>query len=289
MAATAQVPREPAGGVITLPNCLVSLINSGEAQVPAKEAGALTRFAVVEGQEVREGDLLAQIDDSDAQAAARVAQFKLQQAQEEANSDVSVRYSTAASAVAKAEYEAAIAANAKMRGTVPQVELNKLLLTWKRADLEIEKAQMDLRISGLKAKVSDAEAGVAKENVIRRQIRSPLDGIVVELRGHQGEWVKPGDTVVHVVRLDKLRIEAFLNIKKIPQNDLLDKPIRVSVEGGREALPGKIVFVSPMIQAGGDYRIWADVDNRLDKTARGGQGNWLLKPGMTAEMTIQVR
>jgi multidrug efflux pump subunit AcrA (membrane-fusion protein) len=45
----------------SLTHCLVSLIE--DVQVPAREAGALTGVAVVEGEYVTQGHLLAQIDD----------------------------------------------------------------------------------------------------------------------------------------------------------------------------------------------------------------------------------
>lgn len=64
------------------------------------------------------------------------------------------------------------------------------------------------------------------------------------------------------------------------------RPVSVSVElaGGRhESLDGKVVFVSPMEEAGGRYRFWAEVENR--KVA----GQWLLSPGQMAEMTVLLK
>ncbi len=48
--------------------CMVSLEPiSGQSQVPAQEAGVLKDIKVREGQQVRTGDLLVQIDDAQAQ------------------------------------------------------------------------------------------------------------------------------------------------------------------------------------------------------------------------------
>ena len=48
-------------------------------------------------------------------------------------------------------------------------------------------------------------------------------------------------------------------------------------------LDGKIVFVSPLVQPGGEYLVWAEVENKQEN------GHWLLRPGLTATMTIQLK
>jgi hypothetical protein len=46
---------------------------------------------------------------------------------------------------------------------------------------------------------------------------------------------------------------------------------------------GQVVYISPIVQAGNKYRVRAEVENRFD------QGHPLLRPGMTATMTIGLR
>ena len=47
-------------------------------QVPAQEAGVLVKIPVREGQQVADGDLLAQIDDIMPQTQYNVADYKLE-------------------------------------------------------------------------------------------------------------------------------------------------------------------------------------------------------------------
>jgi multidrug resistance efflux pump len=111
------------------------------------------------------------------------------------------------------------------------------------------------------------------------------DGEVVEVFYRTGEWVEPGKTVFRVVRLDRLRIEGFVPFGDVHPDALVDRPVEVSVRFAgdrRESFSGKIQFVSPLVQPGGEYRIWAEVENRL----RGER--WLLKPGVEAEMRIAL-
>lgn len=268
---------------ITRQRCLVSVIN--EAQVPAKEAGVLSDIPVSEGREVAVGDLLARIDDTQAKMAFRAAQFNFQVAQEKASDDVNVRYSTAAAAVAEAEYLQAVEANKRVPGTVPQAELRRLLLTWRRTQLEIERSQMELRVAGLESKVKEAEVEAALENVRRREIASPLEGVVVEVYRHLGEWVEPGDPVMHVVQMNRLRVETFLDARQVAPSEVLGRAVVVEVElarGRRQKFQGRLVFADPRVQAGAEYRVWVEVDNRQEN------GFWLLRPGLEAEMTIRL-
>lgn len=65
--------------------------------------------------------------------------------------------------------------------------------------------------------------------------------------------------------------------------DVFGKPVKVVVEladGKLFVFDGEVTFVSPLIEAGSQYRIWAEVENRQE------HGQWLLRPGMQAEMTI---
>ena len=122
---------------------------------------------------VRAGEPLARIDDIEAQAAHRVADFKRKQADKEAKSDVTVRFAEASSAVARANYEAAQEANRRQKDTFSQTEMREKWLICVRSDLEIEKAKLDLELFGIKAQVAEAELGVAKENVERRTRFAP--------------------------------------------------------------------------------------------------------------------
>src|SRR5262245_32514172 len=63
-----------------------------EAEVPAQEAGVLTSVAVHEGQRVKKGELLAQIDDQVAQMAEKSAKLAYDVARAKATNDVDLRY-----------------------------------------------------------------------------------------------------------------------------------------------------------------------------------------------------
>ncbi len=269
---------------VALPNCLLAL--DEEAQIPAQEEGTLTKIAVREGQSVKAGDLLAQLDDSIPRSQYNVAYYKLKAAEREARDDVNIRYAQASAKVAEAEYLQAKEANEKVEGAVPLAEVRQRLLKWEEMKLSIEKAQKEIAVADLQMQVAKAELAANKTNLERRQLLAPLDAVVIELTRHEGEWAQKGEPVMRVVRMDRLRVEGFLNAKDFREADIQGRPVRVVVPlagGGRETFQGKIVYVKPLVEAGGEFLVRAEVQNRKENDT------WLLRPGVNAEMTIQLK
>ena len=266
---------------LTLNHCVVSLID--EAQIPTKKPGVVMRFQVAEGSVVKAGDLLAQIDDRESQIQAVVAQRQLDAAYKKAENDIDIRYARAAAEVAKAEVLSAQDANRKVPNTVPASEVRRLILARERAVLGIEQAEFQFAAARMETGIAEAQLDGAKLEISSRRVVSPLDGIVVRLHRHNGEWVDAGQPLCHIVGLDRMRVTGFVNIKDHEPSQMVGARTKVSVplaNGTKEDFEGVIGFASPIVQAGGDYRVWVDVQNRR-------LGNyWILRPGRAAEMTI---
>jgi multidrug efflux pump subunit AcrA (membrane-fusion protein) len=273
-----------AADTVTLPNCLLAL--DEEAQIPAQEAGVLQKILVREGQRVSEKELLAQIDDTIPRLQELVAGYKLDVARKQATDDIDRRFAEASAKVAWAEVQQAKESNQKVEHVVPAAEVRRRVLEHEKMVLSIEKAEKDLAVNALQAKVAQGELDAAKANMERRQLVAPLDAVVVELTSHVGEWVQVGQPVMRLVRMDRLRVEGFLNAKNFRPFEIQDRPVTVVVtlaHGQRETFPGKIVYVKPLIEAGGEFMVRAEVQNREEN------GAWVLSPGLNAEMTIQLK
>ena len=274
----AATPEEP-----VLSRCLVSIVE--EARVPAREAGVLVELSVKEGDTVRRGGAIARIDDSQPRFEKQKASAEHDQAIARAKSDVDVRYSVAAEKVAEAEVEKAVASNRRIPGSVTQVELARLQLNQKKSELQIEQAQLERQLSSLDARSKEVEVLAAENRINRRQIASPIDGMIVQVYPHLGEWMQPGDPLARVVRTDKLRVEGYVDSSKYEPSTVHNRPVTVSVmfaDEREESFKGRIVFVSPLVEPGGDFRVWAEVENRQAKDSV----EWLLRAGQTATMTI---
>lgn len=273
------------GAYAQLDYCVVTLVD--EAEISAREAGVLRSLEARHGALVDQGMKLAQIDDSDAQAAKRAAELEWEVARAEAENDVDVRAAQAAAEVAAAEVDESEWVNRKQPGAIPETQLRRQRLTRERARLQVEVARMDYRVAGLTADVRGAQVERAQLQIDRREVVSPIDGRVEQVYKHVGEWVNPGDPILRVVRLDRLRIEGFLKASEYSPDEIDGQPVVVTVtleRGRQERFTGKIEFVSEVVEASGEFRVWAEVDNRRTPGA-----HWLLRPGVEAQMSIQLK
>ncbi|MEQ8788534.1 MAG: HlyD family efflux transporter periplasmic adaptor subunit [Pirellulaceae bacterium] len=282
----ARIDRAASGppDVAHIPHCLVSLIEDRE--VPAEESGRLLQVFVQEGEMVQRDALLAQIDDRQPQLDKFAAEMNRDAALARASDDIEVKYAEASFDVADAELVQKEQINANSPGSIPVTEIRRLRLTRRRAELQIEKSKLDLRVAKMTADVEQAAVTAADNNIQRRKIPSPIGGMVVEIKHHTGEWVNAGDTVARVVRIDQLRVEGFLSVKEFDPAEVDGKLVTVEVElarGRREQFHGRIVFVNPLVLSGDKYRVRAEVENRLERN------HWLLQPGTAASMSIHLR
>ena len=254
-----------------------------QAEVPAQEQGVLTKFFIREGYEVKRDDPLAQIDDEQAKMSVQVQQAKLNAAEREASNDVNIRYAKAARNVADAELKSAKETIARVPGAVPATEIRKLELSVVQATLQIEQSTNQFEISKYQVDVSKAELDAAKLGVSRRVVKSPISGIIVEKYRNEGEWVKPGDPIVKVVYFEKLRVKTTFDINRIPMQQVMKHNATITVvQKPGKTFNGKVVFANPVIQSGGAYEVWIDVENVQEK-----DGFWALQPGMNAIVTIE--
>lgn len=257
---------------------LVTLIE--HVEVPARDVGQLQTIDVKEGQLVGEGDLIAQIEDKDAQLARNKARIEADIAREEAANDKKVRAAKKTSDVAASELARAKESVEKYRDAVPAAELDRLLLAADKAVIDIEQAEHELRAAGLALQLKENEHALAEHNIAKRKIVAPLAGMVVQVHKHAGEWVQPGDKVVRVVRLNRLRVEAFLTRQDVEAHgDLVGRAVNltVTIAGKPQDFSGKVVFVHPEINPlNGQVRVWAEVDNH----------DLRLRPGMQGTLTV---
>jgi multidrug resistance efflux pump len=256
-----------------------------DPQVAGQEAGVLVEINVKEGNLVKADERLGKIDDSQPIMQGRIAHAEHKAAEEKAKSTVDIEYATKASEVAYVEWEKSKQANVKQPGTVSFIELQRQKLTWERGKLEIKRAESEKVIAGLTADAKKVEIEAAVEAVRRRLITSPVDGMVVQVHVQKGEWVKPGDPVVHVVQLDKLKVEGSVELARFIPSQILDSPVTIeaTLQERKVKFDGRIVFVKPIVNTIGEYQIRAEVENRKEN------GGWLLFPGMYVDLTIHPR
>ena len=281
--------------VVVVENCNVALINN--VDVPAQEAGVLTKFHVREGSIVKALETLVQIDDADAKVRLKSAELEYSVAKKNAENDINVAAAKAAADVAEAEVNESKAVNEKVRGSIPDTQIRREELTKTRAELQVDVAKLEYDVAQLTSDVRLSQVAVVKLSVTRRLVKSPIDGVVERRYKEVGEWVQPGEAIMQVIRMDRLRIEGFVIATKVAPAAIVGRQVRVEVafqeigagkvaaKGDKDPLlrpfEGKVQFVSNQVQAGGEYKVWAEVKNRQTP-----DGHWVLRPGMVATMKI---
>ncbi|HSA54310.1 MAG TPA: efflux RND transporter periplasmic adaptor subunit [Gemmatimonadaceae bacterium] len=232
---------------------VASVTASGQVQprtkvdVAADISGRIVRLAVKEGQMVRRGDFLLQIDPEQYEAAvqrseAALSSAKAQEAQTRANFIQAQR-----------NYQR----NEEIRKSNPQLVSD--------VDLEQTKTQMEVQQALLEAathNVAQAEASVrdAKTSLAKTTILAPMSGRITRLVVEQGETAVPGtfnkdaatlltisdmavlETIVKVDETDVARIalgdSALVQIDAFPDTTFVGKVVEISHSSVRGAAAG---------------------------------------------------
>ncbi|MCA9205609.1 MAG: HlyD family efflux transporter periplasmic adaptor subunit [Pirellulaceae bacterium] len=271
------------GGNVVLSHCVISLID--DIQIPAEQAGVLVEIVAQENARVQPGDLLAKVDASDALLRKAAAEAELAAAKAKAENDIEIRNAIATAKVADAEYADSLDINRRSPNTIAATQLRREQLTAEREHLRIDVAKMQQAIDGYQVHVRKAELDAAMNEIERRQVDAPIAGEVVQLYRRAGEWVQPGDPIMRLVRMDRLRVEGFVDAANYSARDVQGARVTISVQlpgGSRRSFEGEITFVSPIVEANGEYRVWAEVENTMEDNF------WVLRPGKSAEMEIYV-
>jgi Ca-activated chloride channel family protein len=118
----------PAGEPVTYPDpAKWKELTQGRIKLHAPQQQASEKSAV----DVADLDMTEQLSDLDVHAPER------------AEDDLKIRYARAAADVAHAEYLKMLEANRKVKGAVPEVEINRLKLTWHKTKLEVARAEVE--------------------------------------------------------------------------------------------------------------------------------------------------
>ena len=148
------------------------------------------------------------------QPALERVKIELEVVRRNAENDVNIRFAKKSFEVARAELQRCIDSVRKSPRSVSDSETDRLRLLVEKGSLEIEQAQRDFASAASSRQVKENECKVALEKLDRHRISAPITGIVVRAYRSRGEWVKPGDPVVRILRLDRLRAEGFLEVSR---------------------------------------------------------------------------
>ena len=265
--------------------CLVDLVH--DIQLPATEAGVLVHLGVKEGDQVSSEQLVATIDDREAVQARSIAEYAKKAADALAEDEIEIKYSEAAAGVAFADLLSLREANQRSTKSVPEIDIKKAELEFKRAKFGIEKALKDQQMAALDAGTKNAELIAAQLGIDKRRILAPFDGEILEVLREQQEWVQPGDTIVRIAKLDTLKVDGWVYYDDCAPTEVNGREVTIEVTVADNQVveaTGRVVYVSPLAKGydRAKYRVRAEIENRREG------GHWLISPGLYVTMTIHL-
>ncbi len=246
-----------------------------EAEVPARRTGLLESIVVLEGQQVKGGQLLAELDSRAAVLENEQAQLEVAGAQAKATSQIHIQYAVKALEVAQAELQRSEESIRKFARSVSQSQLDVERLTVEKLTLERQQAEHEMELEGFALQLKQSLLKATQLNVEQHTIRAPFTGTVVLVRGRVGEWVELGAPLLRLVSVTRLRAEGFLPAE-VAHPKLVGRDVRfvaVSSEGAQKTFNGTLRFVSPeMDPVTRQVRVWAEIKNPVGHLRPGESG-----------------
>ncbi|ABF46411.1 efflux RND transporter periplasmic adaptor subunit [Deinococcus geothermalis] len=191
-----------------------------DSQVAAQTGGTVIRVLAQEGEHVRAGQVVVQLDDTQQRQALDNARLQLRQAQinldqtrtntSQATASLQAAVQAAEANLQKARQDAASAANLYALGGISQADLAAARSAQAQAESQLAQARNNLAQNGrggqgslalLQVQVETAQAGVrqAEENLARTQVRAPFAGVLASLAVDEGEFAAQGSPVFRLV------------------------------------------------------------------------------------------
>lgn len=237
-----------------------------QATMKMKVSGTIGPIHVEEGQRVKEGDLLLELQNQREKAMIQLAEARINKAKaslleaqvvlENSKKDLE-RKELMKEVISQKEYE-----NAK-----DKVLQSEAIFKSREAELKEAEAELELR----------------KAELENTQLKAPFHGVITEIAVKGGETVAALQTsICDVVQIDKLYVQVAVPIQYLP---FLEKGMKVGVRVEKDVFPslkrfvGEIYYVNPVV----------DPTNRRFKVkVLLGNPHPMVRPGMVAEVLFPM-
>jgi RND family efflux transporter MFP subunit len=268
-----------------------TVISIATAEIAARTAGTVLRVDVREGDSVRQGELLAQLDDQELLARKSAARAGVQQAEagiEEATRGLNMAQAQAT--IAKKTYDRYVFLR-DQKSVSPQ-EFDEVEAKHSAAQAGLELAQARLQQAKAGNAQAESEARAAQEVAGYASIRAPFEGRVVRRLIEPGTVVMPGMQLFVLEKAGEFQLEATL-----PAEVLIAKTNGQALRRGTtaemrlDALPGK-VFSGKVaeIEGGADpttHTVQARIDLPRDAAIQSGMfGRAIFQRGVRPAIAV---
>ncbi|MAG31144.1 MAG: efflux transporter periplasmic adaptor subunit [Deltaproteobacteria bacterium] len=208
-----------------------------QATVSSKITGKVLEVLIEEGMNVREGQVLARLDDANVRAAYRLSEAQLE----------AVRAELEETRVRRRE---AVRELARIRNLAARELVSPADLDAATANLE----SLDARLASQQVSVRVAQKGlaVARQSLDDTVIRAPFNGIVVAKNAQPGEMISPTSSggftrtgIGTIVDMTSLEIEVDVNEAYISRVSS-GQPVLATLDAWPDwKIPGRVIAIIP--------------------------------------------
>jgi HlyD family secretion protein len=251
-----------------------------KVQIGAQLTGIVVRRSVDEGDRVREGQLLLELDSAETRASLSQAQARLSQVKE-------VEQPSSRSALTQAESSLRLAQSIHDRneqlwkdGILPENQLDesrKALEVAKAARISAQ-AQSQSSASGSDLKLAQANVALAEAKLAQTRVIAPANGVVLTRGVELGDQVQPGRLLFTLALDEPLKILIQPDERNLSQLETGQEALASADAFPDRRFPARISYVAPGVDA-----TRGTVDVKLDLP----QVPDFLRPDMTVSVEIR--
>jgi RND family efflux transporter MFP subunit len=161
-----------------------------QVQITARVAGAVDRVAFVEGQNVKDGDILATIESDRYQVAVDQAKAQVSKSQATQKSQ-------------EAQLQRRTATQTTNPGLIPGEEIEQHETAVETAKADVLAAQQQLRVAQL--------------NLRDSMVRAPIAGVVQTRTVQTGQYLQPGAVLATIIQRDPLLLRFSVSEQDAPR------------------------------------------------------------------------
>lgn len=214
--------------------------------VATAESGIVTHAIAREGDAVKQGQRLAELNHDVLLHAKRQADARAQ--------------STAARDAAAARYKMLQSQKKALEELIADGHVNRYELQQKAT--EFENAQAEYRKAKEEVLLNQIEVNRIEAQIQQRIIKSPINGVVVEIHKQPGEHLSTTEPqYATVVQIDQLKARFYLDADRLNQIRV-GNTVPIFVGRDRSRVEASVIYVSPIIDSdSGTGRIEVVINN----------------------------
>ena len=273
-----------------------------QAVITPKITSTIRKFHVQRGSHVKEGQILAELENADLAGTAEQSKGEYEQAEA---GYVTTTGASLPEQIQKAELDA-VAAKAAFdaqqkvyearkslfgQGALPRRDLDSAAVALAQARSVNEQAQkqlIDLQRLGKEQTLKSASGQLsaakgkylnAKAQLSYSEIRSPIDGVVTDRPLYEGELATANQPILTVMNTSKLIAKAHI-VQSEAVLLKVDDPAELGFPGLEEPIKGRVMLISPALDPGSTtIEVWVEAIKPGPE----------LKPGMNVSIVATAK